>query len=80
MPALKRVLSAVLFALLLPVLSQAQSIGYANPEDVGFSRQGLNRIFGWLDAAAKTPMPKDANLSHLLDEQADYLGRGNDPR
>src|SRR6516164_8097237 len=91
MLAFKRVLSAVLFALLLPVLSQAQSIGYANPEDVGFSRQGLDRIsetlngdiakgmipgstllivrngkiayfqsFGWLDAAAKTPMPKDA--------------------
>ena len=91
MLALKRVLSAVLFVLLLPVLSQAQSIGYANPEDVGFSRQGLDRIsetlngdvaksiipgstllivrngkiayfqsFGWLDAAAKTPMPKDA--------------------
>jgi CubicO group peptidase (beta-lactamase class C family) len=91
MLALKRVLSAVLFALLLPVLSQAQSIGYANPEDVGFSRERLDRIaetfnadvakgiipgsallivrnskivyfqsFGWLDAAAKTPMPKDA--------------------
>ena len=44
MLALKRVLSAVLFVLLLPVLSQAQSIGYANLEDVGFSRQGLNRI------------------------------------
>jgi CubicO group peptidase (beta-lactamase class C family) len=91
MLALKRVLSALLFVLLLPVLSQAQSIGYANPEDVGFSRQSLDRIsetlngdiakgmipgstllivrngkiayfqsFGWLDAAAKTPMPKDA--------------------
>ena len=91
MLAFKRVLSAVLFALLLPVLSQAQSIGYANPEDVGFSRQSLDRIsetlngdiakgmipgstllivrngkiayfqsFGWLDAAAKIPMPKDA--------------------
>jgi CubicO group peptidase (beta-lactamase class C family) len=92
MLALKRTLLALLFALLLfPVLSRAQSLGYANPEDVGFSRERLDRIvstvngdvangvipgatllivrngkiaiyesFGWLDAATKTPMPKDA--------------------
>src|SRR6516225_3142338 len=92
MPALKRTLLAVLFALLLcPVLSRAQSLGLAKPEDVGLSRERLDRIastlnadiakgaipgatllivrngkiafyesFGWLDAAAKTPMPKDA--------------------
>jgi CubicO group peptidase (beta-lactamase class C family) len=92
MPALKRTLLAVLFALLLfPVLSRAQSLSYAKPEDVGFSRERLDRIsgtlnadiakgtipgaallivrngriafyesFGWLDAATKAPMPKDA--------------------
>src|SRR5271166_5087175 len=92
MLALKRRSLAALFALLLfPVSSWAQSLGYANPEDVGFSRERLDRItdtinaditkglipgatlliarngkiayyksFGWLDAAAKTPMPKDA--------------------
>jgi CubicO group peptidase (beta-lactamase class C family) len=90
--AVKRTLLAVLFALLLfPVLSRAQSLGLAKPEDVGFSRQRLERIvttlnadiakgaipgatlliarngkiafyesFGWLDAATKTPMPKNA--------------------
>jgi hypothetical protein len=37
MPVLKRTLLAVLFALLLfPVLCQAQSLGLAKPEDVGF--------------------------------------------
>jgi CubicO group peptidase (beta-lactamase class C family) len=83
---------AALFALLLfPVLSSAQSLGNAKPEEVGFSRDRLDRIaemingdiakgvvpggtlliarngkiayhesFGWLDAAAKAPMPKDA--------------------
>ena len=92
MLALKRTLLALLFALLLfPVLSRAQSLSYAKPEDVGFSRERLDRIasmpnadiakgtipgaallivrngkvafyesFGWLDAATKTPMPKDA--------------------
>src|SRR6516165_8042399 len=99
MPALKRTLLALLFALLLfpvlshvfPVLSHAQSLSYAKPEDVGFSRERLDRIastlnadiakgtipgaallivrngkiafhesFGWLDAATKTPTPKDA--------------------
>src|SRR5712675_1088318 len=92
MPVLKRTLLAVLFALLLfPVLCRAQSLGLANPEDVGFSRERLDRIvgtlnadiakgaipgatllivqngkialyesFGWLDAATKTPMPKNA--------------------
>jgi len=92
MPVLKRRLLAVVFALLLfPVLSRAQSLGLAKPEDVGFSRERLDRVvstlnadiakgaipgatllivrngkiafyesFGWLDAATKTPMPKDA--------------------
>jgi CubicO group peptidase (beta-lactamase class C family) len=93
MIALRRTLSAALIALLLfPILSRAQSLSYASkPEDVGFSRERLDRIaetlnadiakgsipgstllivrngkiayfqsFGWLDAAAKTPMPKDA--------------------
>jgi len=92
MLALKRTLLALLIALLLfPVLSRAQSLSYAKPEDVGFSRERLDRIastlnadiakgtipgaallivrngkiafydsFGWLDAATKTPMPKDA--------------------
>jgi CubicO group peptidase (beta-lactamase class C family) len=92
MIALKRMSSVALFALLLfPVLSWAQSLGYANPDDVGFSQERLDRIadtinadvskgiipggalliarngkiayyksFGWLDAGAKTPMPKDA--------------------
>jgi CubicO group peptidase (beta-lactamase class C family) len=92
MPVLKRTLLAVLFALLLfPVLCRAQSLGLAKPEDVGFSRERLDRIvttintdiakgaipgatllivrngkmafyesLGWLDAATKTPMPKDA--------------------
>ena len=45
MLALKRTLLAVLFALLLfPALSRAQSLGYAKPEDVGFSRERLDRI------------------------------------
>jgi len=92
MLAVKRTLLAVLFALLLfPVLSQAQSLGLAKPDDVGFSHERLERIattlnadiakgaipgvtllivrngkiafyesFGWLDAATKTPMPKNA--------------------
>src|SRR5271166_4043563 len=92
MLALKRISLAVLFALLLfPDWSRAESLGYTNPEDVGFSRERLDRIattlnadiakgvipgatlliarngkiayyksFGWLDAAAKTPMPNDA--------------------
>ena len=84
--------AALVALLLLPVLSRAQSLSYASkPEDVGLSRERLDRIaetlnadvakrmipgstllivrngkiayfqsFGWLDAAAKTPMPKDA--------------------
>jgi CubicO group peptidase (beta-lactamase class C family) len=85
-------LAALLFALVLfPVLSRAQQLELAKPEDVGFSRERLDRIagtlnadiangtipraallivrngriafyesFGWLDAATKTPMPKNA--------------------
>src|SRR5690348_9126877 len=82
-----------LFVVLLfvPVWSQAQSLSTATPEEVGFSRERLERIaytingeiakgiipggtlliarngkiayyksFGWLDVAAKTPMPKEA--------------------
>jgi CubicO group peptidase (beta-lactamase class C family) len=92
MLASRRTLLAALFALLLfPVLAGAQSLGTAKPEEVGFSRERLDRIadminadiakgvipggtlliardgkiafyesFGWLDAAAKIPMPKDA--------------------
>jgi CubicO group peptidase (beta-lactamase class C family) len=45
MVALKRTLFAVVFALLLfPVLSRAQSLGYAKPEEAGFSRERLDRI------------------------------------
>jgi CubicO group peptidase (beta-lactamase class C family) len=46
MNASRRTWSVALFALLLfPVLSWAQSLGYAsNPEDVGFSRERLGRI------------------------------------
>jgi CubicO group peptidase (beta-lactamase class C family) len=92
MLAPKRTLAALVFALLLfPVLSHAQQLELAKPEDVGFSRERLERIagtlnadiangtipgatllivrngriafyesFGWLDAATKTPMPKNA--------------------
>jgi CubicO group peptidase (beta-lactamase class C family) len=49
--ALKRVQLAVLFVLLLfPVLSRAQSLGYASLEDVGFSRERLDRIVSTLNA------------------------------
>jgi hypothetical protein len=46
MIVLRRKLSAALFALLLfPVLSWAQSLSYTGrPEDVGFSREKLDRI------------------------------------
>src|SRR5215469_389180 len=51
MSALKRTLFAIVFALLLvPVLCRAQPLGYANPEDVGFSRERLDRIGGTLNA------------------------------
>jgi CubicO group peptidase (beta-lactamase class C family) len=92
MISVTRAFWAALFALLLvPVLSQAQSLGSADPEQLGFSRERLDRIattinadiakgvipggalliarkgkivyfesFGWLDAVAKTPMPKNA--------------------
>src|SRR5712672_3725999 len=59
MPAVKRPLLAVLFALLLfPVLCRAQSLGLANPEDVGFSRERLDRIVSALNAdIAKGAIP-----------------------
>ena len=59
MPVLKRTLLAVLFALLLfPVLCQAQSLGLAKPEDVGFSRERLDRIVSTLNAdIAKGAIP-----------------------
>jgi CubicO group peptidase (beta-lactamase class C family) len=59
MLALKRTLLAVLFALLLfPALPRAQSLSYAKPEDVGFSRERLDRIVSTLNAdAAKATIP-----------------------
>src|SRR5262249_29115318 len=59
MLALKRTLLAVLFALLLfPALSRAQSLSYAKPEDVGFSRERLDRIVSTLNAdTAKATIP-----------------------
>jgi CubicO group peptidase (beta-lactamase class C family) len=92
MNAVKRTLRSLFFVLLfVPVWSQAQSLSTATPEEVGFSRERLDRIasrindeiakgiipggtlliarkgkiayyssFGWLDVAAKTPMPKEA--------------------
>jgi CubicO group peptidase (beta-lactamase class C family) len=64
MLALKRTLLPVLFALLLfPVLSRAQSLGFAKPEDVGFSRERLDRIVGTLNAdIAKGIIPGAALL------------------
>jgi CubicO group peptidase (beta-lactamase class C family) len=92
MLASRRALLSALFALLLfPVFARAQPLGAVKPEEVGLSRERLDRIadiingdiakgiipggtlliarngkiafyesFGWLDAAAKAPMPKDA--------------------
>jgi CubicO group peptidase (beta-lactamase class C family) len=59
MLALKRTLLAVLLALLLfPALSRAQSLSYAKPEDVGFSRERLDRIASTLNAdTAKATIP-----------------------
>jgi len=45
MIGLKRTVLATLLALLLfPVLSRAQSLGYADPEELGFSRERLDRL------------------------------------
>jgi CubicO group peptidase (beta-lactamase class C family) len=59
MLALKRTLAALLFALLVfPVLSRAQQLELAKPEDVGFSRERLDRIAGTLNAdIAKGTIP-----------------------
>src|SRR5260370_24851186 len=59
MAAVKRTLLAVLFAMLvLPVLCRAQSLGLAKPEDVGFSRERLDRIVSTLNAdIAKGEIP-----------------------
>src|SRR6266436_9865797 len=59
MPVLKRTLLAVVFVLLLfPVLCRAQSLGLAKPEDVGFSRERLDRIVSTLNAdIAKGAIP-----------------------
>ena len=64
MPALKRTLLALLFALLLcPALPRAQSLSYAKPEDVGLSRERLDRIAGTLNAdIAKGTIPGAALL------------------
>jgi CubicO group peptidase (beta-lactamase class C family) len=59
MHVLKRTLLAVLFALLLiPGLSRAESLGYAKPEEAGFSRERLDRIVSTLnDDVAKGTIP-----------------------
>jgi CubicO group peptidase (beta-lactamase class C family) len=64
MLALKRTPLALLFALLLaPVLCRAQSLSYAKPEEVGFSRERLDRIAGTLNAdIAKGTIPGAALL------------------
>jgi CubicO group peptidase (beta-lactamase class C family) len=51
MLAVKRALLAVLFALFLfSDLCRAQSLGYAKPEDVGFSHDRLDRIVGTINS------------------------------
>ena len=51
MSPMNRTVSAILLALLvLPVLSHAQSLRPANPEEVGFSRERLNRIADTINA------------------------------
>src|SRR5215472_2219438 len=64
MLALKRTLAALLFALLFfPVLSRAQQLEFAKPEDVGFSRERLDRIASTLNAdIAKGTIPGAALL------------------
>ena len=47
----KRTLFLILFALLLcPVTPRAQSLGFADPESVGFSRERLDRIATTINA------------------------------
>src|SRR5499427_9342077 len=63
MPAVKRALLAVLFALLVfPALSRAQSLGPAKPEDVGLSRERLDRIATTLNADITKGMIPGATL------------------
>jgi CubicO group peptidase (beta-lactamase class C family) len=59
MLAVKRVLFAVLFVLfLIPGLGRAESLGVAKPEEVGFSRERLDRIVSTLnDDVAKGTIP-----------------------
>jgi CubicO group peptidase (beta-lactamase class C family) len=59
MLAVKRALLAVLFVLFLfSDLCRAQSLGYAKPEDVGFSRDRLERIASTInDDIAKGVIP-----------------------
>jgi CubicO group peptidase (beta-lactamase class C family) len=59
MLAVRRAPFAVLFALLLfPDLCRAQSLGYAKPEEVGFSRERLERIASTInDDIAKGVIP-----------------------
>ncbi len=59
MLGVKRALFAVLFVLVLfPGLGRAESLGYAKPEDVGFSRERLDRIVSTLnDDVAKGVIP-----------------------
>src|SRR2546423_13678935 len=47
----KRTLFLILFALLLcPVTPRAQSLGFTDPESVGFSRERLDRIATTINA------------------------------
>jgi CubicO group peptidase (beta-lactamase class C family) len=59
MPSPKRALFAVLFVLfLIPGLCRAESLGYAKPEEAGFSRERLDRIISTLnDDVAKGTIP-----------------------
>jgi CubicO group peptidase (beta-lactamase class C family) len=59
MPGRKRALFAVLFVLfLIPGLCRAESLGYAKPEEAGFSREKLDRIVSTLnDDVAKGTIP-----------------------
>jgi CubicO group peptidase (beta-lactamase class C family) len=59
MLAVKRALFAVFFALvIIPGLCRAESLGYAKPEEAGFSRERLDRIVSTLnDDVAKGTIP-----------------------
>jgi CubicO group peptidase (beta-lactamase class C family) len=73
MLSVKRTLLAVLFVLfLVPNLGWAESLGYAKPEDVGFSRERLDRIVSTLnDDVAKGVIP-GATLLIMRDGKIAY--------